>query len=100
MKCGDANPNGNIALFYKGGCKKELKLKDAYRCVGCGGYFHKDCILEHFRQEKDHDWGRKEERDKIKQNISLLRQWLNEDRITDLNKMVTNEQIETWILGN
>ena len=34
-----------------------------------------------------------EERNK---NISLLRQWLNEDRITDPKKMITNEQILTW----
>ena len=31
------------------------------------------------------------------QNIGMLRQWLNEDRITDPNKMVTNEQIKTWL---
>ena len=27
----------------------------------------------------------------------MLRQWLNEDRITDVNKMVDNEQIEKWL---
>jgi len=32
-------------------------------------------------------------------NISMLRQWLNEDRITDPEKMVTNEDIKFW-LGN
>lgn len=58
MKCGDANPKGNIELFYKGGCRKELKMKDAYRCVGCGGYFHKECILKHFELEKECDIGR------------------------------------------
>lgn len=30
-------------------------------------------------------------------NISMLRQWLNEDRITDPEKMVTNEEIEYWL---
>ena len=30
-------------------------------------------------------------------NIGLLRQWLNEDRITDPKKMVTNEQIKEWL---
>jgi len=35
-----------------------------------------------------------EERERIKENIGQLRQWLNEDRITDPKKMVTNEQIE------
>lgn len=55
IKCGDANPKGNIALFYKGGCKKPLKIEEAYRCVGCGGYFHLDCILKHFELEEGHD---------------------------------------------
>ncbi len=27
------------------------------------------------------------------QNVGMLRQWLNEDRITEPDKMVTNEQI-------
>ena len=35
-------------------------------------------------------------RKELKQNIGMLRQWLNEDRITDSKKMVTNEQIEMW----
>lgn len=34
----------------------------------------------------------------LKHNIGLLRQWLNEDRITDTSKMVTNEQLEQWLL--
>lgn len=34
------------------------------------------------------------ERERILRNISFLRQWLNEDRITDAKKMVTNQQIE------
>lgn len=58
MQCGDANPKGNIQLFFKGACKKELKVKDIYRCTGCGGRFHKDCILKHFELEKQHDYGR------------------------------------------
>jgi len=70
-KCGNANPKGNIALKYKGGCGKELDIKDAYRCVGCGGWFHKDCIIEHFKQEKSHDWGRKEERQEIFKLIDI-----------------------------
>ncbi len=32
-----------------------LEMKDAYRCVGCGGWFHYDCILKHFELEKGHD---------------------------------------------
>lgn len=61
-QCGDANPNGNVSLTFKGGCRKELLLKDAYRCTGCNGWFHKDCILKHFELEKEHDFGRNEER--------------------------------------
>lgn len=30
-------------------------------------------------------------------NIGMLRQWLNEDRIDDPNKMVTNEQVQQWL---
>lgn len=55
MKCGDANPFGNISLFYKGGCKKEVEIEKAYRCVGCGGWFHYECILKHFEMEAEHD---------------------------------------------
>lgn len=29
-------------------------------------------------------------------NVSQLRQWLNEERITD-KKLVTNKEIETWL---
>lgn len=36
----------------------------------------------------------------IKTNIGLLRQWLNEDRITDLKKIVSNEDLERWLLKN
>lgn len=69
VKCGDANPNGNIALNYKGGCGKELDMKDAYRCTGCGGWFHLDCILKHFKLEKEHDVGRNELKNLIKIKI-------------------------------
>ena len=46
-----------------------------------------DEILELFEKEKQ----------EMAVNISSLRQWLNEDRITDPKKMVTNEQILTWL---
>jgi len=68
VTCGDANPNGNVLLTFKGGCRKELNIKDAYRCTGCGGWFHKDCILKHFEQEKAHDFGR----DKVKKEIEVF----------------------------
>jgi len=56
--CGNANPKGNIEITYKGGCRKELNIKEAYRCVGCGGWFHLDCILKHFELEAGHDVAR------------------------------------------
>ena len=49
--CGDANPRGNITMTYKGGCRKHVKITEAYRCTGCGGWFHRDCIFEHFERE-------------------------------------------------
>lgn len=33
----------------------------------------------------------------MEENIGLLRQWLNEDRITDGSKMVTSDQIRHWL---
>jgi hypothetical protein len=35
--------------------------------------------------------------DELRKNIGMLRQWLNEDRITDSNKLVTNEDIASWL---
>jgi hypothetical protein len=32
-------------------------------------------------------------------NIGFLRQWLNEDRITEPKKMVTNEELKYWLIG-
>ena len=39
-----------------------------------------------------------DEKQKLKKNIGQLRQWLNEDRIKDADKFVTNEQIELWLV--
>lgn len=36
-------------------------------------------------------------KDKKTERIGFLRQWLNEDRITDPKKMVTDEQLEMWL---
>ena len=58
VECGNANLKGNVALTYKGGCGKKLNIKDAYRCGGCGGWFHKECMYKHFELEKEHDYGR------------------------------------------
>ena len=67
VKCGDANPKGNIALNFKGGCGKDVDIAEAYRCTGCGGHFHLDCIKKHFELEKEHDVGRA----KVKKEIEV-----------------------------
>lgn len=74
VKCGDANPKGNVSLTFKGGCGISLNKLESYRCTGCGGWFHKDCILKHFELEKEHDFGRQQEREKI---ISAIKEWGN-----------------------
>lgn len=63
MICGDANPKGNLSMWFKGSCKDLLKPDDAYRCTGCGGYFHRDCIFNHFEQEENHSKTHKALRD-------------------------------------
>ena len=35
-------------------------------------------------------------RDTLK-NVGMLRQWLNEDRIKDVDRFVTNEELEHWL---
>lgn len=40
---------------------------------------------------------KEEERTSHRVRVGILRQWLNEDRITDTSKMVTNEDIEYWL---
>ncbi len=72
IQCGDANLNGNVDFSYKGACKKDLKIKDAYRCVGCGGWFHLDCIKKHFELEKGHDTYRQELRDQLEKCKSAM----------------------------
>lgn len=63
LLCGNASDN--LYLTFKGGCRGLLELQDCYRCTGCGGRFHKDCILEHFKLEESHDWGRQQEREEL-----------------------------------
>lgn len=56
--CGEANKGGNVQLTYRGGCGEVVILDDAYRCGGCGGWFHKDCMYKHFELERNCDYGR------------------------------------------
>ncbi len=85
MKCGDANPNGNISLFYKGGCKQNDKLENMYRCVGCGGWFHYKCILKHFELEEGHD----NARNALKKLLDIL----NSECVTDILTATYLEEI-------
>ena len=52
--------------------------------------------LETFIQ-KAIDEAVKEERERLEQKIGMIRQWLNEDRITDPKKMITSEDLLYWI---
>ena len=78
MKCGDANLNGNVELFYKGACKENLKMEDAYRCTGCGSWFHFDCILDHFELEDEHDVARN--------SLRKIKDYSQDKRIIELCK--------------
>lgn len=40
------------------------------------------------------------EKQKKELNVDMLRQWLNEDRITDPKKIVTNKDIKDWLKLN
>jgi len=43
------------------------------------------------------DQALKEREAELNKRIGFLRQWLNEDRITDPDKMVTNAEIMNWL---
>ena len=65
--CGNASDS--LYLTFKGGCRKELTYREGYRCTGCGGRFHKDCILHHFKEEAGHDWGRLDELKNLRNTV-------------------------------
>lgn len=78
--CGNASDS--IYLTFKGGCRLPMEIEDTYRCTGCGGRFHKDCILQHFELETEHDWGRQQEREAMRAVIDDARANLtNEDDV-------------------
>lgn len=66
-KCGVMG--GNVYLRFKGGCEKEDDVKNMYRCGGCGGWFHKECLYKHFESEKEHDYGRQQETEQLKRKF-------------------------------
>lgn len=43
------------------------------------------------------DFIRKIRAEAVRENVGMLRQWLNEDRIIDPKKMVTNEDLLHWL---
>lgn len=83
VTCGDANPTGNIALFYKGGCGKQLDVRESYRCTGCGGWFHHDCILKHFEEEEGHDVARNSLK-RIKESVGSKNILITPERIVEI----------------
>ncbi len=54
-----------------------------------------ECCVQCLEDGKEQ--GIREERERVISKIGLMRQWLNEDRITD-KKMVTNEELLSWII--
>ena len=70
---------------------------------GNGLYPTSKCYLELYNfvvsQKKEATQrAREESKNEIRKNVGMLRQWLNEDRITD-KKMVTNEDLELFLFG-
>ena len=49
-------------------------------------------ILISLLQEKE-----KETLKRLEERVGMLRQWLNEDRITDPEKLITNYDIKYWL---
>ena len=52
-ECGQAGIG--ISLIMKGGCGKEVEMEKAFRCIGCGKWFHLECIYKHFELEEGQD---------------------------------------------
>lgn len=88
VTCGDANPTGNVALSYKGGCMKKLDIHDAYRCTGCSGWFHLDCILRHFKLESEHDIGREAQR---KLSLEIAKRYTLDQPVGSPSKKIIKE---------
>jgi hypothetical protein len=64
MPCGVTHPDPEIeertqalrlaeGYATEGGCGKPLRWVLAYRCVECGRWYHRDCILQHFAETGD-----------------------------------------------
>lgn len=69
-ECGQAGEG--IRLLMVGACGKPVSIEEAYRCIGCGKWFHLDCIFNHFEQEEGQDNARyylKKIEERTKDNI-------------------------------
>ena len=85
---------------YSGG--HSLVVEVAQRIVDLTGYgqaLHVNDILPDLKElfSQAIQAAKEEERTSHRVRVGMLRQWLNEDRITDTSKMVTNEDIEYWL---
>lgn len=83
MKCWEVK--WDFVLWYRWWCKKELDIKDAYRCTWCWWYFHRDCIFEHFEKEEWHSISHNALHNitkitKNKKVLDLCKKWLSRER--------------------
>ena len=72
----------NKAISFKNEIKKHCLINHGSLPEYLSGYY--DAL-----KQKD---------SKLRGKIGMLRQWLNEDRITDPKKMITNADIKFWLL--
>ena len=70
----------------------QTTMRENHTCITCGRILYTIGELNELK-----DKIREEEREKLELNIGMLRQWLNEDRITDIDKLITSEDIKHWI---
>ncbi len=79
---------------YEKGLADNQKKGDAYRRGYMAGVGE-----EGINCQKHCEQARKEDRNKIMKGIGALRQWLNEDKITNPERMVNNSELMLWLLG-
>ena len=52
--CGKAEHNGKIESLI-GGCGKDVSAWESYRCSDCAATFHRDCLINHLKDETEKD---------------------------------------------
>lgn len=80
--------------------QKESEWEKHYKDFGCCGGDY--CDSPHNEELKDFirksiAEAVKADRKRIFDRLGFMRQWLNEDRITDHNKMVTDDELQHWL---